>query len=273
MPPEPPQSQSDNHSTMSNNAPMTRIRIQSLQRADSILEALATAPREGLRLRDIAAVTQLAPTTTVTLLQSLVELRYAEQGIPGGRYRLGRRLAQLGRQVESRRDIIDLARPALIRLCQQTGEMVNLTVPAAGAMVVVESLSGNIVLKETPLKGRDLPLHGSASGKCFLAFAPPQMRASFLEALPLTRLARRTIGDLKRLEVDLKQIRAQGHATEDDEYTPDTFAIAVPILDAADTVRATLSVHGAAERFTPRRRAKLLADLRREAAHVRRLLS
>jgi IclR family KDG regulon transcriptional repressor len=258
---------------MSNNTKMSKIRIQSLQRADAILDVLAAAPRDGLRLRDIAAALNLAPTTVVTLLQSLVALRYAEQLAAGGRYRLGRRLAQLGRQVEARLDILDLARPALIRLCQQTGEMVNLTVPAAGAMVVVESLSGDIVLKETPLKGRDLPLHGSASGKCFLAFVPPPMRAAFLEALPLTRLARRTIGDLKRLEVDLRQIRAQGYATEDDEYTPDTFAIAVPITDTAGGVRATLSVHGAAERFSPRRRPKLLADLRREAAHVRRLLS
>lgn len=251
---------------------MARIRIQSLQRADFILETLSAAPRSGMRLRDIAAAVELAPTTTVTLLQSLVGLRFVEQIPDSGRYRLGRRLAQLGRQVEARLDIVDLARPALIRLCQQTGEAVNLTVPAAGAMVVVESLSGDIVVKETPLKGRDLPLHGSASGKCFLAFAPLPMRAAFLEALPLTRLARRTIGDLKKLEEDLTRIRLQGFATEEDEYTPDTFALAVPVRDSGGTVRATLSVHGAAERFTPRRRSKLLTDLRREAQQVRRLL-
>ncbi len=257
---------------MSNNAYMAKIRIQSLERADSILEILSAAPRNGMRLRDIAAAVELAPTTTVTLLQSLVGLRFVEQLPESGRYRLGRRLVQLGRQVEARLDIVDLARPALIRLCQQNGEAVNLTVPAAGAMVVVESLSGDIVLKETPLKGRDLPLHGSASGKCFLAFAPPPMRAAFLEALPLTRLARRTIGDLKKLEEDLTRIRAQGYATEDDEYTPDTFAIAVPILDASGGIQATLSMHGPAERFSPRRRPKLLADLRREAQQVKRLL-
>jgi IclR family acetate operon transcriptional repressor len=257
---------------MSNNAAMAEIRIQSLRRADAILEALAAAPRQGSRLKDIAAAAKLPPTTALTLLQSLVGLRYAEQMAESGRYRLGRRLLQLGRQVEARRDIVDLARPALIRLCQQTGEMVNLTVPDAAAMVVVESLSGDIVLKETPLKGVDLPLHGSASGKCFLAFAPSPMRSAFLEALPLTRLARRTIGDLKRLEEDLARVRAQGFATEDEEFTPDTFALAVPVLDQAGNIQATLSVHGPAERFTPRRRTKLLADLRREVQQVRKLL-
>ncbi|TDQ78466.1 IclR family transcriptional regulator [Dongia mobilis] len=251
---------------------MAEIRIQVLKRADSILAVLAAAPRDGLRLTDIAAAIGLAPTTTVTLLQSLVALNYAEQIKPNGRYRLGRRLAQLGRRVEARRDIVDLARPALIRLCQQTGEMVNLTVPGSGAMVVVESLAGDIVFKETPLKGRDLPLHGSASGKCFLAFAAPAMRAAFLEALPLTRLARRTIGDLRRLEEDLARIRAQGYATEEDEYTPDTFALAVPVLDSAGIVQATLSVHGPAERFTPRRRSRLLAELRHEVQQVKKLL-
>lgn len=251
---------------------MAEIRVQALKRADSILNTLAAAPREGLRLRDIAAAVGLVPTTTVTLLQSLVALNYAEQLATTGRYRLGRRLVQLGRQVEARRDIVDLARPGLIRLCQQTGEMVNLTVPGSGAMVVVESLAGDIVFKETALKGRDLPLHGSASGKCFLAFTPLPMRAAFLAALPLTRLARRTIGDLKKLEEDLARIRSQGYATEDDEYTPDTFAIAVPILDAAGAIQATLSVHGPAERFTPRRHPKLLVELRREAQQVKRYL-
>jgi IclR family acetate operon transcriptional repressor len=252
---------------------MAEVRIQALKRADSILEALARAPRAGLRLRDIAAAVDLAPTTTVTLLQSLVALHYAERLATTGRYRLGRRLAQLGRQVNARRDIVDLARPALIRLCQQTGEMVNLTLPGSGAMIVAESLAGDIVFRETPLKGRDLPLHGSASGKCFLAFAPPAMRAAFLEALPLTRLARRTIGDLRRLEEDLALIRQRGYATEEDEYMPDTFALAVPVLDSGGVIQATLSVHGPAERFTPRRRSKLLADLRREAGLVGRLLS
>ncbi|MBL8708605.1 MAG: IclR family transcriptional regulator [Rhodospirillaceae bacterium] len=251
---------------------MADIRIQALKRADSILEVLSTASREGLRLKEIAKAVDLAPTTTVTLLQSLVGLHFAEKLADSGRYRLGRRLAHLGRRVEARGDIVDLARPALIRLCQQTGEMVNLTVPGSGAMFVVESLAGDIVFKETALKGRDLPLHGSASGKCFLAFTPLPMRAAFLEALPLTRLARRTIGDLKKLEEDLARIRAQGYATEDDEYTPDTFAIAVPILDSGGVIQATLSVHGPAERFTPRRRQKLLAELRREAQQVKRYL-
>lgn len=251
---------------------MIQIRIQSLQRADAILEALAAGPRDGLRLRDIALAVGLAPTTTITLLQSLVGLRLAEQMAGSGRYRLGARLLQLGRKVEARLDIIELARPSLIRLCQQTGEMVNLLVPSVTSMVVAESLAGDVILKATPLKGRDLPMHGTASGKCYLAFAGVESRKAFLEALPLNRVTQRTIGDLQRLEESLAQIRARGFATEEDEYTPDTVAIAVPIMDPAGRIQATLSVHGPSERISSRRQPRLLGALQREAQRIMRLL-
>src|SRR5690349_2609650 len=123
---------------------MPKVRIQSLARADLILEALAREPADGQRLQDVVERTGLKPVTALTLLQSLVALRLAEQMGKRGRYRLGPRLLQLGRKVEARLDIIALARPALVRLCQQSGEMVNLLVPSATTMVVVESLKGEV---------------------------------------------------------------------------------------------------------------------------------
>lgn len=247
-------------------------RIQSLKRADDIIESLARGPIEGLRLIDVSARTGLTRTTTYTLLESLVDLRLVEKVKLERRYRLGTRLLQLGRKVEARLDIIMLARPSLIRLCQESGEMINLLVPSVTSMIVAESLKGRVVLKATPLKGRDLPLHGTASGKCFLAFSTIDVRAAVFETLNLTKVTSRTISDLKRLEKSLKQIRAQGYATEEDEFTPDTVAIAVPLLDSLGRMHATLSMHGSSERISVARQPKLLAMLQREAQRVATLL-
>jgi len=251
---------------------MKRVKIQSLARADAILEALSQGPVDGWRLQDIARITGLHPVTTLTLLQSLMALRLAEQVEPRGRYRLGTRLLQLGRKVEARLDIITLARPSLIRLCQQTGEMVNLLVPSITSMIVAESMKGNVVLKATALKGRDLPMHGTASGKCFLAFSTIDVRAAIFETLNLTKMTSRTIGDLKRLEKDLTEIRAQGYATEEDEFTPDTVAIAVPIQDSMYRIQATLSVHGPSQRISAARKPALLQALQAEARRIEKLL-
>lgn len=251
---------------------MKQVRIQSLARADQILEVLAREPAEGCRLQDVVARTGLKPVTALTLLQSLVALKLAEQMGKRGRYRLGPRLLQLGRKVEARLDIIALARPALVRLCQQSGEMVNLLVPSATTMVVVESLEGEVFLKATPLKGRDLPMHGTASGKCFLAFSAVEVQRQVLAALTFTKTTQRTIGDARRLEKELAKIRKAGYATEEDEYTPDTVALAVPIIDQGGKICATLSLHGPSARFGTARRPKMLAMLQKEAQRIGKLL-
>ncbi len=257
---------------MSNNGVVKPVRIQALKRSNDILGVLLAGPFEGLPLRDIARAVNLAPTTAFTLLESLADLRLVEKVRGERRYRLGFRLLQLGRKVEARLDIIMLACPSLIRLCQQTGEMVNLLVPSVTSMIVAESLKGNVVLKTTPLKGRDLPMHGTASGKCFLAFSTIDVRAAIFETLNLTRMTARTISDLKRLEKELREIRRQGYATEEDEFTPDTVAIAVPLLDSLGRIQATLSIHGSSARISAARRPALLEALQREARRIEALL-
>lgn len=251
--------------------PNKAIRIQSLARADAIFAVLAEGPRLGCRLRDIAEATTLAPSTAVTLLQSLVGLDLVEQ-TDAGFYRLGPRFQQLSRQVEARHDLLDLGRPSVIRLCQRSGEAVNLLVPGVNAMIIAESLEGDIRLKETVLKGKAMPLHGTASGKCFLAYATAEMRAAFLQAAPLAKLTNRTINDLARLEASLTDIRRQGYATEDEEFRSGAAAIAAPILDRVQHIRGTISIYGPAERFGAKRLIRLAGWLKAEARHISNLL-
>jgi DNA-binding IclR family transcriptional regulator len=247
------------------------IRIQSLARADALFAALAEGPRTGSRLRDLARETGLAPSTAVTLLQSLVGLDLAEQTEPG-LYRLGPRFLQLSRRVEARQDLLDLGRPSVIRLCQRSGETVNLLVPGVNAMIIAESLEGDVRLKETVLKGKTMPLHGTASGKCFLAFAAPEIRAALLQASPLTRLTNRTIHDLAKLEASLAEIRRSGYATEVDEFHSGATAIAAPILDPGERIRGTISIYGPTDRLSGRRLSRLVAEVTAEARQISRLL-
>lgn len=221
-----------------------KVRIQSLARADAILEVLASGPRSGRRLRDIAAAIRLAPSTVATLLKSLVALGYAERIAVSGQYRLGPRLLKLGRVVEKQVDLLELGRPGIIRLCQATGEAVNLLVPSATTMVVAESLKGDVILKTTALKGTGMPMRGTASGKCLQAFSGAAAGRDFAE------------------------VRRLGYATEEDEFQPGVIAVAVPILDGQGRMLATLSIHGPSQRFSMRRAARLGGLLKQEARRI-----
>ena len=221
-----------------------KVRIQSLARADAILEMLATGPRAGRRLREIATEMRLAPSTVATLLQSLVALGYAERVSSSAHYRLGRRLLKLGRIVEKQVDLLELGRPGIIRLCQATGETVNLLLPSATVMVVAESLKGDVILKTTPLKGRGMPTRGTASGKCLQAFSGTGAGEG------------------------LAEIRRLGYATEEDEFQPGVIAVAAPILDGWGKILGTLSIHGPSHRFSMRRAARLGAVLKQAARRI-----
>ena len=221
-----------------------KVRIQSLARADAILEQLATGPRSGRRLGDVASATRLAPSTVATLLKSLLALDFVEKIASSGHYRLGKRLLKLGRIVEKQVDLLDLGRPGIIRLCQATGEAVNLLVPSATVMVVAESLKGDVILKTTALKGSGMPMRGTASGKCLQAWS----------GMAAGR--------------DFDEIRRLGYATEEDEFQPGVIAVAVPILDGQGRMLGTLSIHGPSHRFTVRRAARLGSLLKQEARRI-----
>ena len=244
------------------------VRIQSLARADALLGFLAGAPRGGRRLRDIAAASGLAPSTAATLLESLEALGQVERAASTGYYRLGRRMLELGRAFERQVDLLELARPSIIRLCQVTGETVNLLVPAATVMIVAESLKGDVIFKASPLKGAGMPLKGTASGKCFQAFVGSELKRVLTKVEPFAQVPARAVDDLLRLDADLTEIRRLGYAMEEDEFQPGVIAVAVPILDRDHRILGTLSIHGPSHRFTRRRAARLGGLLKQEARRI-----
>src|ERR1700735_1413359 len=75
-----------------------RAGIQSLERGFSILETIA-APRDGLQLKERSQIVGLHTSTTFHLVQTLVTLGYIRQLAGSKRYRLGRQIFGLARNM------------------------------------------------------------------------------------------------------------------------------------------------------------------------------
>ncbi len=237
--------------------------IQSLARADLILEALAEKRRrDGQRLQDVVARTGLKPVTALTLLQSLVALRLAEQ--VGKREALpaaGRASCSWGGRSRRGWTSSPSPRPPSFASRQQSGEMVNLLIPAATTMVVVESLRGEVFLKATPLKGRDLPMHGTASGKCFLAFSSDDVQRSICERPHLHQDDAeddRRCRSVWRRNSPRSGKRVTRRKRMNTRRTPWHWPCRSSIR--RDKIQATLSLHGPSARFGAARRPRLLVD-------------
>ena len=218
------------------------MRIQSLARANGILEAVAASPKGSASLTEISQTLGLNKTTVFNLAASLVALGFLERAGDQAGYRLGMRNLELGSVVRRRLDISDIARPALLKICAATGETANLALPNMSA-----------ALRSTSYAGAPSPYHSSACGKAILAHFPPAMRKAICDSYPPTAHTPQTITDVALLERQLERVRRQGYATETEENEVGQACIAAPIFDGFGEVAAAISVAGPLGRITDAR--------------------
>jgi DNA-binding IclR family transcriptional regulator len=226
------------------NPPRPAVRIQSLARANGILEAVAAAPKGSASLTEISQALGLNKTTVFNLAASLVALGFLERGGDQAGYRLGLRNLELGSIVRRRLDINDIARPALLKICAATGETANLALPNMSAAIIIDSFEGRHALRSTSYAGAPSPYHSSACGKAILAHFPPAMRKAICDSYPLVSHTPQTITDVAVLERQLERVRRQGHASETEENEAGQACIAAPIFDGFGEVAAAISVAG-----------------------------
>jgi DNA-binding IclR family transcriptional regulator len=242
-------------------------RVQSLDRALDLLEALAGADELGVS--ELAARTGLVPSTAHRLLSTLVARGYAAQNPASGRYLTGYKLLELTSGLQDRLSRLRAAaRPHLEAIQRETGETTNLVVLEGRNAVYVDTVAGSRSVRLFIEVGQAIPAHTSGSGKALLAWRSAGDRAALFDGAPLAASTPRTLTDLAALEEDLAAIRGRGYATDDEEHEPGVACVATPVLDASGQPLAAISVTGPAPRILYAGTAELARRLREHAEQV-----
>jgi len=253
-------------------ADVVQPRIQSLARANDILDVVLKARTGTARLAEISAALNLNKTTVFNLAESLVTLGFLTRATDQRGYRLGLRNLELGRAVARRNSIIELCRPALMRLCRETMETVNLAVPYLTHAMILESYEGSHGVRPTSYAGTSAPYHATACGKALLACMAPSVREEIYRASGLPALTPNTITDRAQLEADLAEARQRGYAVESEECETGASCVAMAVRDSFDEVCAAISVAGFAQRMTPASVELIVAQLSAEVAGIEQQL-
>lgn len=244
---------------------MARQRVQSLDRALDLLEALAGV--EELGVSELAARTGLVPSTAHRLLATLVARGYAAQSPATGRYLTGYKLLELTSGLQDRLGRLRAAaRPHLEAIQRATGETTNLVVLEGRNAVYVDTVGGSRSVRLFIEVGQAIPAHTSGSGKALLAWRSPEDLAALYDGEPLSASTPRTLTSLPALEEDLARVRRQGYATDDEEHELGVACVATPVLDAAGQALAAISVTGPAPRIHAAALAALLRGHARDVA-------
>src|SRR6201999_3617415 len=246
---------------------MPQPRVQSLDRALDLLEALASAGELGVS--DLAARTGLVPSTAHRLLSTLVERGYAPQSASGGRYLIGYKLLELASGLHDSVERIKLAaREHLEAVQRETGETTNLVVVEGRDVVYVDKVDGTRSVRLFLEVGRAIPAHTSGAGKAILAWRAPEDVRVLLGGGTLSRSTSHTITTLDELEADLARTRERGFATDNEEHEEGVACVGTPVFDHRGISVAALSISGPTTRILNADTADLGALLREHAEAV-----
>jgi DNA-binding IclR family transcriptional regulator len=201
--------------------------VQTLDRAITVLDAIATSGRAGLS--ELVERTGLARPTAHRLAVAL-----ERQGLlardDDGRFGLGARLVAWGAAAAREDPLADAAAPVLARLVADTGESAQLYVRHGDRRVCVAVHELSSGLRDTVPLGAVFPLTAGSGAQVLMAWAP----------------------DADRFDLDarrLASVRARGWAESVAEREPGVASVSAPVRDREGVVVAAISVSGPIERL------------------------
>jgi len=245
---------------------------KSIIKAAALLYELGNHP-QGASVTELARHTQLSRPTAFRLLLSLEQTSFVER--IGTKYRLGWKVAHLGRLADPNTGLVNRIGPLLKALANQLSEAIGYGVVSGETLLdlIAEELPEARMFNFTyDYVGRDFPLHASAMGKIVLSELPDARIKQLLpETLP--KLTRFTITSRRALLAALQQVREQGYAVVDDELEESHYALAVPVRNPAGRLIGTVAVTGPGQRIKTRSENELAEPLRQTAQDISALLT
>ena len=240
---------------------------------DKAFELLAAFPGGGtmVGVSQLARTSALPKSTVFRLLTAMERNGFVERC--DGRYRLGRRLYDIGAQVYEPRpgSLHELLCPSMATLYERSRETVHLGVLLDGEVALLGRLHGRRTTPHALRLGTRFPAHSSAMGKAMLAHSVDAAEALVARGLP-TRTPK-TIVSRTDFRAELRRVRERGIAVAEQESRIGLTCVATALLDDARRPVAALALSGPSQGFDIRHNMTLLRSVTAEAERLVRAAS
>lgn len=215
--------------------------LTSVERGFQVLETFSSS-LGPLSLTDLKTATGLSIPTLQRLTTTLVEAGYLTKEPVSRRYQLTIRTIDLLYSYLSRNHFANSSWPHLVSLREELRRDVSLSVPQGHAMIYVHRLPGYRGNFENTLPGKQVPMHLSASGRCYMAaMSPAQLDAYFVDWTPV-QLTNKSLNNKGEILEQITRCREQGYCIINQEVTTGVVTMACPVSRGGAT-RAGVSVH------------------------------
>ncbi len=220
-----------------------RYQINSILRAGNILKCLAKG-KGAYKISELASLLKLDRSTTYRIILSLEKCQLVEKDQRTGEYSLGVGTLELGSAYLGRVNLIQIARPIMAELAQQTQETVHLAILSDTEILYIDKVDSPRSLGVMSKVGQRNPVYCTALGKVLLAFQSPEEQARIIKKIELKPFTARTITNKKALRKELQWVRLKEYALDRREIEDDVECIAAPIRDHLGHAVAAISISG-----------------------------
>jgi IclR family transcriptional regulator, pca regulon regulatory protein len=203
-------------------------RVEALAKGLRIL-SLFDEKRPCWRVSDLAAAAGLPMPTVYRAVMTLAAEGYLDQ-LPDGGYRPGVRTLTLGTAALRSLDLVAIATPKLQQLAERSGETVNLAVLSGDRVLYLVRLRNSDLVTANIQVGSTLPAVHTSIGKLLLAdLDEADLAARITDASFSANSGPNAKVSLAELRAELRSVRDQGWAMQDEELAYGLRSVAAPI--------------------------------------------
>ena len=197
----------------------------------SILECI-TRHNSSLSVSDISDELKLPVPTVHRIVIQLISNGFLKRALNSKRILAGPRLTDFGIRAAAAGFISDFPHTILTTLSEELNEHCQIGIMSEGKIVYVDAVSPS---RATGLKffpGSTAPLHCSSIGKVFLSQYSKKDLKSIIQTLYLERFTETTICSPEELFREIMEVKKNGWARNNREFSIGVIGCAVPIFNA-----------------------------------------
>ena len=165
-----------------------------------------------------------------------------------------------------------LRRSYLRKLTNDIEETVSLSIPIGTKLVYFDRIEFHWPMQINLEAGDHLPLHASASGKLYLSSIVEDKVIQIFKNIKTPKTAKNTIIDISEFKKELKKIKNQGYAFDNEEWFNGMAGISVPIFNSNKELCFCLSTHTAKSRKDINDLKKILPIMQASATNLKKVL-
>ncbi|HBA87506.1 MAG TPA: IclR family transcriptional regulator [Geobacter sp.] len=231
------------------------------EKTDEILEIL-TAAQDRVKVSEIASRIGLSDNKTSRILKTLCTGGQVER--LKDHYRLVFSHANLAQKQLSNMSVINAAHPVLVKLADTLDEAIYLTIPKDDEVFFLDMADSHRQVKTASLLGRLLPFFTNAAGKVMRCLDSRELVERLLKKIG------RNKGnlELKKLELELEDIRNKGVAVDKGGLGEGIISVAVAVRDYSGAVVGAIILIGPSFRIMTERLEKEIIPTLKEGADL-----